>query len=161
MMFAQCSFKNCQHESKQIDLDSEEHICDKKSYAKKYYHKDCYTNKCNIEKAIDLWYKHIDKDVSFPSLMRILKELVFKKKNDSGYIVFALKYCIDNDYNLNYPPGLRYFIERQEIKDAYAQKKLKQLKAKGYRYEISEDDSPKFAPVDKRPKGFSSIFKKG
>ena len=55
-MFAQCSFKNCQHESKQIDLDSEEHICDKKTYTKKYYHKDCYTNKCNIEKAIDLWY---------------------------------------------------------------------------------------------------------
>lgn len=161
-----CRFIACKHKNKEIDIDNESFVKDGRCF----YHQDCYelkkTNEWKSQKTRDdltlfrdMWYQNISRTVNFSQLMKILNEYI-ARGIDSEYLVFALKYVIDHNMNLNYPNGFKYYVDRTDIKRAYEKHQtLKNRKMHDdYKPNISDDNSPTFN-VKQKQTGFQSILK--
>lgn len=153
-----CRSKNCLHKSKEINLMTDKFV--KKGSA--YYHEDCYEKdeikKRDYQFIKNLWIQHISNTVVYSQLYTVLNNIVDKGVS-SDYLVFVVRYCIDNHYNLNYPAGLTYYVDRKEIKDAYKRRNEKNNKIDQSAFKIKkqEDDSPKIS-FNKKKTGFQNIF---
>lgn len=88
---------------------------------------------------------------------RTLNQLLSKKDVTVDYLLFVLQYIIDNHLNLHYPAGFRYFVDKQDIKEAYIRKTRKIISVSNFTAEDNTDDSPKFS-VNKKPLGFNRIL---
>lgn len=114
--------------------------------------------KADIQLIRNLWTEHISKTVVLKQLYKILNDLL-----DSGltsdYLVFVMTYVIEKRLNLRYPAGLKYYVDKQEILDAYTRKQLSQQRYDKNSFVISErsDDAPKFS-VTTKTRGFQSIL---
>lgn len=161
-----CSYRNCNHSSKTIDTACEEYQLRKG----KYYHPDCLISfEKNIDKETiisadiqlikNMWIADISDTVVIPCLYAELNKLIADRGISSKYVVFVVDYCIKNKCNLRYPGGLKYYVDRQEIKNAYEKEQAKEIVKKAeFIADISaEDTSPKFS-INKKPTGFSSIL---
>ena len=157
--FKKCAYVNCLelHDSRDIDTQNDEYQVVHTNGKTEFFHKNCYLLKQQFLKFNDIWYRLIDKNVDFARLTIILKRMVFKEKRDMQYLIFALRYCIDHQYKLNYPGGFKYYIDREEIKTAYAETIAKRVNPE-IKMPIIKDDSPKIAPTKKKKTGFTSIF---
>ena len=162
-----CRFINCKHDSKSIDISKEKYVKDKNNM---YYHSDCFELKKSGEwkdkktreelvQIRDIWGKNLNPTVNYPQLMKILNEFVARGIS-SEYLLFTVQFCIKNSWNLKYPGGLKYYIDREEIKTAYSKKKAAEEMRK-YKDEFKttdDDNTPKFN-VKKKPKGFQTILR--
>lgn len=149
-----CRYTNCFHENKDIDLTSDKYIKD----GSFYYHEDCYKVKQDIQQIKTLWHDHIDGMVVYSQLMRILNQLIFHDKVSSDYLVFAVKYAINHDdIKLRYPPGIRYVIGNQKVKDAYTKSLTKTISNTTFVAHEDESTAPKFS-FNRKPTGFGSIL---
>lgn len=149
-----CRYTNCLHESKDINLETDKFIKDGSSY----YHEDCHHTKQNIQLIKTLWHDHIDGMVVYSQLMKILNQLIFHDKVSSDYLVFAIKYAINHDdIKLRYPPGIRYVIGNQRVKDAYTKSLTKAISNTTFVAHEDESNAPKFS-FNKKPTGFGSIL---
>lgn len=148
-----CRYPHCKYENKTIDLLSDKYVKEGSSY----YHDECYKNKSNIQLIKNLWHDHISPTVVYSQLMNTLNQLIFKDNISSDYILFVVQYCIDNQRKLRYPPGLRYCVDDQVIKDAYNKKIQPIIRQSDFVANDVEDDSPKFT-INKKPAGFKSIL---
>lgn len=151
-----CRYTHCLHEDANINIDTDEYVKEKKAY----YHKDCYQTKCDIQLVKSLWHDNIDSLVVYSQLNNILNRLIFQDNIPSDYIVFAIRYCIDNPdlIKLRYPPGLKYVLGNQRVKDAYKKKTTKRISNDAFTATPSDDTEPKFS-IPKKPNGFSSILR--
>ena len=162
-----CRYIQCKHKTKEINIITDEYV----NKGSMYYHKDCYKAKVNgewkdektkrdLQTIKELWITHINNTVVYSALFRVLNELL-QRGIDSDYLLFVMQYCIMKKLNLNYPNGFKYFVDKKEIKDAYAKK---QLKDNGYNKEsfivVEDDKAPSFTAKLSKPKGFDSILKK-
>ena len=158
-----CRFVNCKHPSRDIHLDTEDYVVQGHCY----YHADCFDlkksgewksqkTKEDLQKFRDLWHEKISKTTDYRRLMSILNQYIANGV-ESEYLLFALQYVIDNGYNLNYPNGFKYYVDRVEIKDAYQKQLLKRSK-KDNSFQLKEDNSPTFSAQVKTVK-FTDIFK--
>jgi len=150
-----CRYSHCLHSDTAIDIEKDEFEKEGNSY----YHKDCYQTKCDIQYIKTLWHDHIDSLVVYAQLTNILNRLIFKDHVSSDYVVFAIKYCIDHpdSCKLQHPPGIKYVLGNQKIKDAYAKSKTKAISKATFTAKQDDDSEPKFS-VHKKPSGFSSIL---
>lgn len=104
----------------------------------------------------DLWIRAINKDVSIPILNRCRNALI-SQGFSIDYLIFALKYVINNKYKLNYPDGFKYYVEYEEIKKAYKNKNQKLIKMSDFTA-VDTEDYPRYSYHAKRSKGFADIF---
>lgn len=115
-----CAFKHCIHESNELLPDQAVKI------GNRYLHKDCAEIRQNIEKTRDIYYLRVSNTVVMSQLVKVIQHLVFNKKVDSGYLVFALTYALDNGMTIRSPYGLYYIVDNQRIKDAWSKKKAQE-----------------------------------
>lgn len=159
-----CRYKYCKHKIKEIDLTNDEYV----QNSNFYYHKDCYNAKCkgewkdkktkaDLQLIKEWWVQNIDKTVVYTKLFDVLNEYL-DRGVDSDYLVFVLQYVIQKKMNLRYPAGLKYYVDMDEIKEAYRQKKIKQLGINKHSFVATDDDSAPTFTVQKRKKGFQSIL---
>ncbi|MDY4494858.1 MAG: hypothetical protein SPE24_08235 [Erysipelotrichaceae bacterium] len=164
--FRVCRYCNCPHPLKQIDISTDDFVVD----GKLYYHRKCYDTKLdeeekNKQKSKDYeyfrnqWVKNISNTVVYSQLYKVLNELI-ARGIELDYLIFTLNYIIEHKMNLHYPAGFPYFVDKKEIKEAYAKKKLA---SSGYNKNSfvaveNDDTAPKFS-VNKKPNGFQSILK--
>lgn len=160
-----CRFMLCNHPNKEIDITKDEYVVK----GSMYYHKDCYSNKqkgewkdektkADLQLIKNLWSEHISRTVVYSQLMRCLNELI-ARDIDSGYLVFVMQYVIEHKLNLRYPMGFKYYVDKQEIQDAY-NKKVKQpnkVNMNSFSVNSDNDDSPKFS-INQKPTGFNRIL---
>lgn len=137
----------------------------------KYYHKECWeegqglskddATKADIQLIKNLWLERINRTVVVSYLYKELNALIRDQGIDSKYVVFVVEYCIEKKLNLRFPGGLKYFVDKQEIKDAYARKRAREVVGKAtFEADESEtDDSPKFTFTQK-PRGFNTILRR-
>lgn len=111
-----CRNKHCLHDHEPIMQDEAIRV------GNAYYHKDCYEVVCNCKEAIDLFAKKINPDVSFAVLVKVINNLVYNQKIDSGFLVFVVKYSIENGINLRYPQGLYRLSQNPKIISEYKNK---------------------------------------
>ena len=161
-----CRYAQCNHSTKEINLDVDEYT----QKGKIYYHKDCYKAKIkgewkdektkqDLQTIKNLWIEHINDTVIYSQLFQMLNGFL-QRGVESEYLLFVLQYCILHKYKLQYPGGFKYYVDRQEIKDAYARTKIAKMRQSPLpKIADSEEISPKFS-ISSKPKGFSSIFKK-
>jgi hypothetical protein len=116
-----CRFKYCNHEHK--DLPIEEAVLSGKST---YYHQDCYKQNEEIKQILDIFQKQVNPLVVFSQLRNVVDNIAFKKCLGTEYLLFAIKYAVNNGINLKYPAGLNYIVDYQNIKNAYLKEKVKQ-----------------------------------
>ncbi len=89
-----------------------------------------------------LWRKYIDKDV-FPRELENNVKTIMKYGVQIDYIVYCLSYIINHNMPLRYPAGLKYYINRYEIKRAFSLSKINRVEI--YDFSIGgEAKSPKF-----------------
>ncbi len=84
-----------------------------------WYHKECFEMKKGIEDVANMFLDRIDPNPDFPSLRRIINDLVVKENYDPKFLMFAIDYCLKNKWNLRYPAGLRYVAKNKEARAAW------------------------------------------
>lgn len=163
-----CRYRQCKHESKNIDITRDEYIVK----GNMYYHKDCYKAKLsgewkdeNTKKDLQYikegWLTHISNTVVYSQLFSNLNDLI-ARGIPSDYLVFVFDYIVENKLNLRYPAGFKFYVDKKEIKDAY---KKHQIEKNGLKRQSDfsvkpnmEDNSPKFAINNNKTIGFNSIL---
>lgn len=150
-----CRYVNCLHESKSINLLTDEFEKDGNSF----FHKDCYETRANIQKIKTLWHDNIDSMVVYAQLNKIVNQLIFHDHLSSDYVLFALKYAIDHKetIKLRYPPGLRYVVGNLQVRDAYKKATVVRTKQSDFVAHDNDSTSPKFS-FSSKSTGFGSIL---
>lgn len=161
-----CRYVNCNHDNKEIDITKDSYHAD----GRMYYHSDCYElkkkndwkddqTKKDLQYIKNQWSLCISKTVVYSQLFQCLNELL-SRGISSDYLVFTFDYIVKNKMNLRYPQGFKYFVDRQEIKDAYQKYQIKKSGVMNKANFVVTDDnspSPKFS-VNPKPVGFKSIL---
>ena len=147
-----CKYTNCKHNDK-VHIDIEPFVKGKDGF----YHEDCYKEKTDLQLFRSLWSENISPTVVFSDLNRILKQLLSINGVSVDYLLFVLQYVIDNHCNLRYPAGFKYYVDNQNIKDAYEKKNRKIVSPSNFVAKENKDDSPKFS-INRKPSGFNSIL---
>lgn len=161
-----CRYKKCPY-GKKIDIDKEEYRLIGKSM---YYHKDCYKNKqkdnekdeqtkSDFQYIKNQWLLNIDHNLTYSNLFKCLNELI-SQGISSQYLVFTMDYVVKHKLNLKYPNGFKYYVNKDEIKNAYKKQQILNSGVKKVNEFVAIDkfDTPKFS-VKSEPKGFGNIFK--
>lgn len=151
-----CRYGHCLHDSKEISDGDEIKV------GKTYYHKDCYKQKSDIDKVIDIWQKQIDRYVVYAQLRNVINNLVYNRKVDSGFLLYVVERGVKEGY-LRYPAGLYYAVnstERQEEwKMLKAKKALIELQNKPQvKTEQIEQESVRYTYVPSKEKTLANIF---
>lgn len=107
-----------------------------------------------------LWIASINKSVEYGFLKFAFNDAISRGFN-TDYILFVLRYCIDNRLSLHYPAGFKYFLDKPFIKQAYEKEKSKKkpkVKIDFSKMRKQQSIEPSFTAPDSKPKGFNSIF---
>lgn len=112
-MLVKCRYAHCKHESR--ELDKEDAVLNGKS---SYYHKDCFEEMNNIKEVIDIYAKNVDDNPNYSLLQRTVKNLVYKNKLSSEFVLFATKYAVQRGW-LKHELGLNYIVKDDKIKSEY------------------------------------------
>lgn len=163
-----CRYARCNHPDKLIDITKDNYHVE----GRMYYHADCYNlkkkgdwkdeqTKKDLQYIKNQWVLNINQTVVYSQLFHCLNDLIARGVS-SEYLVFVLDYVIKNKMNLRHPQGFKYYVDRQEIKDAYQKHLIAKSGAGNKSNFVVKDDSlnaPKFS-INNKPKGFGSIIKK-
>lgn len=123
MAIKMCRFRGCMHPGGIIEPeDACVHI------GNLCYHADCYAMrqedgaenlKADRQYILNLWLTNINPAVLISDLNRVINDML-RRGLSSDYLVFVLEYVIAHHWGLNYPSGLRYYVDNEEIKKKYA-----------------------------------------
>lgn len=147
-----CQNKHCKLGGK-ILIDSQPYVKEKNGC----YHQSCFQEKKDMMLIRDMWMKNISPTVVISQLNKVLYELLDLPGVTSGYLVFTMQYIVNNRCKLRYPMGFRYYVDRQEIKDAYEKKTKPVIKQNQFVVKQDDDNVPVFS-APKKPTGFASIL---
>lgn len=161
-----CRYERCKHLDKKIDITKDDY----KVNGTMYYHSDCYKfkkkgiwkdeqTKSDLQYIKNQWVLHINRTVVYSQLLQCLNDFIARGVS-SEYLVFVLDYVIKNKMNLRHPQGFKYYVDKQEIKDAYQKHLIAKSGAnKKSNFVVTDDNStaPKFS-VAQKPQGFKSIL---
>ncbi|GEM_PF-557627 len=152
-----CRYNHCKHETK--DVLASEAVKD----GNRYFHKDCYKTKEEINKIIELFAEYINPNVVFAVLRKVVNNIVFNRGVDSGLLLFGLNYYIANKITLNYPQGLYYVIQNKNVIKGYKEKKNKEyLIEQKKNLQKAEDDTEMVSSFTYKPnkqKSFADILR--
>jgi hypothetical protein len=152
-----CGFKHCLHEN---DVSQDEAI----KIGNRYMHEDCAVISNNITKIRDIYYEKISNTVVVKQLVSVINALIFTKKIDSSYLLFAINFALTSNILIKSPYGLHYLADNQRIKDAWNKKKSQEIVAKmkvEAEHEIAPSEQVKFKYIATENNGFDSIFNGG
>lgn len=154
MRTVKCRWKHCQHESQ--DVPKNEAVQD----GRNYYHKDCYKQKCLVQKIKDTWASKIDPNYDNMQLTVAINNLAFKRGYDLEYLLFVVNRGAEEKW-LKYPNGLYQAVKGHD--DLLKQwQKAKANKAVGNvqdKLDSVEPPEKEIAPVDSEKK-LSGKFRK-
>lgn len=146
-----CRYKNCLHESREVDADKA--VC----VGNARYHSDCYKTKEDIKEIKELFVKHINPNPVYDQLQLVINNIVFTKKLGSDFLLFGLRYYIENKISLNYPQGLYYVIQNKKVIEEYNKRKKENIKG-NFQIE-TENDVVEFEYKPSKIQGFADIIR--
>ena len=160
-----CRYKKCKFPDRRLNIAEQDYV----SVGRLYFHKDCYEEKekedrieekirADVQLIKNIWIENISNTVVLSQLYLEINKLIRERCIDSEYVIFVLDYCIKNHCNLRYPAGLKYYVDKQEIKDAFEKKHAKKIVNNAtFNVDTTTDSSPKFT-INRKPSGFNSIL---
>jgi hypothetical protein len=163
-----CRYRFCKHDTTEIDTSWEEYH----KNGNQYYHKDCYEakkkgewkdkkTKSDLQLIKNLWVENISSTVNYSRLFYELNEFI-ARGIDSEYLVFVMKYVIENKCTLNYPAGFKWYVDDDKIKRAYGKSVNRQMTKEALENDKgtpnkSTAQEPKVI-FNNKPSGFGNIL---
>lgn len=114
-----CGYKYCKL-GNQVDKE------DGVKYKNRWHHVECLRERKNKEEIGLLYTKDVDEYVNKAMLNKSIKQVINDKKQDSEFVLYALKYAIKNDIELNNPFGLHWVVKDDKIVKSYKEDILKE-----------------------------------
>lgn len=159
-----CGYDDCPAPGREIDISQEEYVKD----GRRYYHPACLEKKKKLEQKTEqqkadlqyiknLWTTHISNTVDYGQLFFVLNGFVVRGIT-TEYLIFVIEYAIQNKYKLRYPGGLKYYVDNQEIKDAYARTKIQRIKQSDFKATTDGNNTAPEFTVTKKETGFQTIL---
>jgi hypothetical protein len=101
-------------------------------HGNRYYHPECLKQMQEKDEVRKLYLEKVNPTEVVKILNSTINNIVHIKKVSSEYLLFALKYAINNNIQINAPMGLHYIINNYKIKkafeEAYIKKRLNEIK---------------------------------
>jgi hypothetical protein len=107
-----CGYNHCLFDG---EVDKEMAI----KIGSRYYHKDCAKQKQDKEEIRKIYLEEVNSTEVVKVLNAVINNIIHIKKVDSGLLLYALKYAIQNKFTFHSPAGLYYIINNKNIKDNY------------------------------------------
>jgi hypothetical protein len=107
-----CGYNKCLFDG---EVDKETAI----KVGNKYYHKECHKQMQNKQDTRVLYLEKVNPSEVVKNLNSVINNIIEVKKVDSGLLLFALKYAINNNFKINSPYGLHYIVNNYTIKNEY------------------------------------------
>lgn len=85
----------------------------------RYYHKECLKQKQDKDETRKLFLEIINPTEVVAVLNSVINNIVHIKKVNSDYLLYSLKYSIQNKFNLQHAMGLYHIINDKRIKERY------------------------------------------
>lgn len=149
-----CRSSHCFHESKEIMPDD-----DFVKVNNVAYHKDCYRAISNIREVIDIFAKEVNPNVVFAQLSKVVNNIVYNKKIDSGLLLYGLRFYLDRKIPIHYPYGLYYVVQNKDVQNQY-KKMVAAEKVQDYEFSAPVDESQPFEYTPTTQKGFADILRR-
>lgn len=122
-----CRYAFCPYPDKAIHPEDN---C--KKVGRLYFHADCYEKKqkgewkdsrtkADLQEIKIFWTENISNTVNYSRLFQVLNGFLARGIS-SDYLLFVVRYCVRKGYKLSYPDGLKYYLDKSEIKEAYKKK---------------------------------------
>lgn len=156
-----CRWKHCNHGSQ--DIPREEAVKD----GRNYYHKDCYEQKCLVDKIKQTWAEKIDDNFDNMQLTVAINNLAFKHDMNLEYILYVVNVGADEKW-LHFPNGLYQAVKHDDLRQKF--EKAKTQKAVGnVQSKLDEAEPPKIeysrfdinkkvSPVMRKRKDWERMF---
>jgi hypothetical protein len=125
-----CRFSKCLKIHDTNELRREDAVSTGKN-GSYFYHPDCYHLSQTISKIRDVYFEQVNPlmtNTQIKTLVNVINKIVFDKKVDADYLLFALETYIKykkKDLNV---PGLYYIIQDKDIKKAWEKKQEREIR---------------------------------
>ena len=141
-----CRYSHCKHEGTPVDETGVR-------IGSVYYHKDCYEEKEAVVAIIDFYVNNFDPDPIFTVLRKTINNIVYGKKTDPAFVLFALRYAKSNNIGIYNPAGIYYVLKNRNMLDAWKKHTAPVIKQEDFK--TIEDNG--LVKID----GYSSFGKRG
>jgi len=141
-----CRYAQCAKLHETTELKKEDAVKSGSSSIR-YYHHDCYHIMTTIVKIRNLFIDNINPIMTgqqISILVHTIENMVFDKKIDVDYILFALEYYIEHKTDkLKHPHGMYYIVQDFDVSDAWnkeQERKLSEKIAREFKKIIYDDE---------------------
>lgn len=140
-----CGYPHCKHGGG-VDIAKDDY----EKIGNKYYHKECILEKEDMQCIYNTWKDRINPESPMSQIRMILSNYVHKVNYAPEYVLFVINYVADHGLRLQHPPGLKYYLEKPQIKEAFEAQKYKICHEEDFEVEIPEYEIVENAQKPKR-----------
>lgn len=124
------------------------------------WHKKCFQAKETAEEIRKYYRANISSQVTMSFLNSVLNDVLYKKKVDAEYLLFALKYAYETNKEIKSPVYLHYLADDKRIQRLYKTTHSSPERNKKVSIDTEFDFSDK-ETVPMKTQSFSDILRKG
>lgn len=147
-----CGFSHCSCEEPLTDDNAV-------LVGKRRWHKECIHAKDTADAIRKYYLSHIDRQVTMAFLNSVLSDVLYKKKVNADYLLFALKFAYETNKPVKSPAYLHYLADDKRIQRLYKTTMVSYDKQRQVTIDTEFDYSEQETPPLKK-KSFANILRK-
>lgn len=132
--FRKCYWDHCDQDN-MIDLKKDSYVKDEKN--NRCYHEKCWQERNKLQEIVSAFLQKVDKNASIAHLRKEVNRLVYEEKVSSDFVLFIVNYAADHQMGLRYPAGIKFYLNNQEITEAYNRKILPKYAIEDFQVEAA------------------------
>lgn len=152
---AKCNYSKCIYKTK--DIAPEDLYIDEITHRR--YHKRCFQYKTLIDEIATFYYENVSRTVVYGALVNTIKNIVFKKRVEPEFLLYALQYTVEKGNMPKSPFSLHYLIDDGRIKKAYqSTHPSKKIQIDLDNISVAEEQQFEYKPKERQ--SFGDVIKK-
>lgn len=136
-----CRYNKCLYGGGEIEKGSEVQV--KKGY---YMHPECARYSWAIREVVELYKREIDSTVMPAVLYKVINKIVFDRKTDPEFLLFALKGAVTEKVPIKAPYGLYYLVKDDDRIQKWRQREAQKIISKITLAEQKKPTDYKYTP---------------
>lgn len=152
---AKCNYSKCIYKTK--DIAPEDLYIDENTNRR--YHKRCFQYKMLIDEIATYYYENVSRTVVYGALVNTIKNIVFKKRVEPEFLLYALQYTVEKGNMPKSPFFLHYLVDDGRIKKAYqSTHPSKKIQIDLDNISVAEEQQFEYKPKERQ--SFGDVIKK-
>lgn len=144
--FVKCRYAHCKHESELIKRD------EAVKAGALFYHNDCYEEKQMLHEIERYYIDNFEFQPIIAQLRKTINNIVFTRKCEPAFLLYAMKYAKANHIPVKHPAGLYYLIKDDDIKSQWDGCNTKK-NVKKHEFIVNDNLTPIAGYGAQKPKG--------